>query len=144
MRTKKAKIFDQKIDLEIEKAISRFSQHYMSNSKWVRLIDKFVENIDKIKKVEFKKVQNDLIGQLFLNEDTTFEFDYWENGFEEHNSLDGCLRFKEIEYLIFPKKIDMGNHIEQNLQQIMELINSVGEFSIDLNESRLKLICYRE
>ncbi len=72
MRTNKAKRFDEQVDREIEIAISKFSEHLMSNSKWVRLINKFVENIDKVKKVEFKKVHKDIIGQLYLNEDTTF------------------------------------------------------------------------
>ena len=144
MRTNKAKRYDKQIDREIEKAISKFSKHLMSNSKWVRLIDKLVDNCDKIKKVEFKKIQNDLMGELYLNPDTTFEFDYWQDGFEGHNSLGGCLAFKEIEYLIFPRIIDLENNTVQDLEHIMKLISSVGEFPIDLDENRLKLICYQE
>jgi hypothetical protein len=144
MRTNKAKIYDEQIDQEIEKAISRFSQHLMSNSKWVRLIDKLVENINKVKKVQFKKVQKDLIGELYLNEDTTFGFDYWENGFEGHNSLGGWLPFKEIEYLVFPRVIDLDNNIEQDLEQIMKSITNVGQFDLELNENTLKLTCYKE
>lgn len=143
MRTNKAKIYEEQIDREIERAISKFSEHLMSNSKWVRLIDKLVENIDKVKKVEFKKVHKDLIGQLYLNEDTTFEFDYWENGFEGHNSLGGWLTFKEIEYLTFPRVIDFENNVEQDLEQIMKLITDVGQFNLDLNDNTLKLTCYK-
>ena len=144
MRTNKAKRYDEQMDLEIEKAISRFSQHLMSNAKWVRLIDKLIENIDQVKKVQFKKVQKDSIGELYLNEDTTFEFDYWENGFEGHNSLGGVLSFKEIEYLVFPRVIDSENNIEQDLEQIMNLITDIGQFDLDLNENSLKLTCYKE
>ncbi len=144
MKTNKAKIYDELIDREIEKAISRFSQQLMSNSKWVRLIDKLVENIDKVKKVQFKKVQKDLIGELYFNEDTTFGFDYSENGLEEHNSLGGWLTFKEIEYLVFPRVIDLNNNIEQDLEQIMKLITNVGQYNLELNENTLKLICYKE
>lgn len=43
MRTKKAKKYDQQIDREIEKLVTNFTEHLMSNSKWVRLIDKLVE-----------------------------------------------------------------------------------------------------
>lgn len=143
MRTNKAKRFDEQVDREIEIAISKFSEHLMSNSKWVRLINKFVENIDKVKKVEFKKVHKDIIGQLYLNEDTTFEFDYWENGFEGHNSLGGWLTFKEIEYLIFPRIADFNNNVEQDLDEIMKMINSIGQFNLELNENLLKLTCYK-
>jgi len=144
MRTKKAKRYDEQIDREIEKAISRFSQHLMSNSKWVRLVNYLVENADQIKKIEFKKVQNDQIGELYLSNDTTFGFDYWQNGFEGNNSLGGWLTFKEIQYLIFPNIIDEDNNIKQDLEQIAELINSIGQFYLEKNEYGLKLICYQE
>ena len=133
MRTNKAKRYDEQIDREIEKAISRFSQHLMSNSKWVRLINKLLENADKVLRIEFKKVLNDQIGELYLNEDTSFGFDYWQNGFERHNSLGGWLTFEEIEYLVFPKLVSLNNKIEQDLETIMELINSVGQFSLDIS-----------
>ncbi len=144
MRTNKAIQYDKQIDREIEKAVSKFSQHLMSNAKWVRLIDNLVDNIDKVKKVKFKKVQNEVVGELYLNADTTFRFDYWENGFEGHNSFGGWLAFKEIEYLIFPRTVDTDNNILQDLDQIVQLMNSIGQFSIDLNEDRLKLNCYLE
>ena len=144
MRTKKAKKYDEQIDREVEKVISMFSQHLMSNSKWVRLVNKLVENGDKIKKIEFKKVQNDQKGELYLSSDTTFGFDYWQNGFEGHNSLGGWLTFKEIQYLSFPKTINEENNVKQDLVQIAELINSVGQFSLEIDENELKLICYKK
>ncbi|PXY01211.1 hypothetical protein DF185_11235 [Marinifilum breve] len=143
MRTKKAKLYDAQIDREIEKAVTRFSEHLMSNSKWVRLIDKLVDNAEKIKKIEFKKVQLDKIGELYLEEDTTFGFDYWQNGFEGHNSLGGWLTFKEIEYLIFPRIVDKESEIKQDLDEIIKLINSVGQFALDIDDEKVKLICYK-
>jgi hypothetical protein len=64
MRTKKAKRYDTQIDRENEIAVSRFSEHLMSNSKWIRLIYKLVDNTKKIKMIEFKKVQLDKEGEL--------------------------------------------------------------------------------
>lgn len=135
---------DEQLYKEIEKAASRFSQHLMSNSKWVRLIDKLVENADKIKKVEFKRIQNNRDGELYLAEDFALGFEYWQTGFEGCNSTNSWLLFKEIEYLIFPKIVDRDNHVEQDLEQIAAIINSVGEFSLDMDEDRLKLSCYLE
>ncbi|AUP80906.1 hypothetical protein [Flavivirga eckloniae] len=143
MRTKKAKKYDQQIDREIEKSVANFTEHLMSNSKWVRLIDKFVEESSEVQKIEFKKVQNEQIGEIYLEEDTTYGFDYWQNGFEGHNSLGGWLTFKEIEYLIFPKVIKTEPLKSQSLVKIKELIESVGKFALDINEERIKLICYR-
>ncbi len=143
MRTKKAKRYDAQIDREIEKAVIRFSEHLMSNSKWVRLIDKLVDNSEKIKKIEFKKVQLDKVGELYLEVDTTFGFDYWQNGFEGHNSLGGWLTFKEIEYLIFPRIVDKESDTKQDLDEIINLINSVGQFALDIDDEKVKLICYK-
>lgn len=143
MRTKKSKIYDEKIDREIEKSLVRFSEHLMSNSKWVRLINALVDNSNLIEKVEFKKVQNESLGELYINEDITYGFDYWQNGFEGHNSLGGWLTFKEIEYLIFPKMLNAEMSDEQDLYKIKELIEGVGQFVLDVDVDRIKLICYR-
>jgi hypothetical protein len=144
MRTKKAIRHDELFNREIEVAISKFSQHLMSNSKWVKLIGKLVENADKVLKIEFKKVQADPIGELYIDEDMILGFDYWQNGFEGHNSLGGWLTFKEIEYIIFPKIIDKNNQIEQDLVYIEELVRNVGEFYLDWDEHELKMSCYKE
>lgn len=143
MRTKKAKRYDNQIDREIEKSVAHFSEHLMSNSKWVRLIDKLVEESSEVQKIEFKKVHSEQLGELYLEENTTYGFDYWQNGFEGHNSLGGWLTFKEIEYMIFPKAIGTEPLKEQSLIKIQELIESVGQFALDTNEDRIKLICYR-
>lgn len=143
MRTKKTKRYNNQIDREIEKSAAHFSEQLMSNSKWVRLIDKLVRESSKVQKIEFKKVQSEQIGELYIEEDTTYGFDYWQNGFEGHNSLGGWLTFKEIEYLIFPKTVGTEFLKEQNLIKIQELIESVGQFALDTNEDRIKLICYR-
>ncbi|MEW7292899.1 hypothetical protein [Aquimarina sp. 2304DJ70-9] len=143
MRTKKAKKYDEQLDREIEKAVSRFSEHLMSNSKWVRLIDTLVDNASKIKKIEFKKVQKNQIGELYLTEGTTYGFDYWQNGFEGHNSFGCWLVFKEIEYLVFPKVVNSDKQLEQDLTEIKDLIDKVGQFFLDIDDNGIKLICYK-
>ena len=140
MRTTKAKRFDDQNEREIEKAVSKFSYHLMSNSKWVKLIEKLVENIDQILKIEFKKVLDDRIGEIYLEEDTTFDFDYWINGFEGMNSLKGWILYKEIEYLKFPKSTSQG---EQNINNIKNIIESIGHFDFIENENELILLCYK-
>jgi len=116
MKTKKDLSYDEQKFRDIEKAVSQFSQHLMSNSKWIRLIDAIVENADDFGKIQFKKIQNNCIGELFINEDSIFEFDYWQNAFEGNNSLGGWLEYKEIEFLIFPKIIN--SKVTQDLDQI--------------------------
>ena len=144
MRIKKARRIENQIEREVEKSVSKFSEHLMSNSKWVKLVNKMVETSDQFKKIQFKKVQCNQIGEIFINEDTTFGFDYWQNGFEGHNSLGGWLTYKEIEFLIFPKVVDAEEKIEQNLIKIIDTIESVGQFVIETDNDSIKLICYRK
>ncbi len=141
MRTKKALRYDDQKIKEIDSAISKFSQPLMSNSKWVKLIEQIVDNAIEIKKILFKKVQNDKIGELYLDSGSIFEFDYWQTGFEGNNSFNDWLEYREIEYLIFPKVID--SQINQNLDRIFILIKEVGEFYLELDENELKLVCYK-
>lgn len=142
MKTNRFKRYEEQQSREIDNAVSKFSQHFMSNSKWVKLVSKLVENVSSISKVEFKKIQSHEIGVLTLSEDTEFGFDYWQNGFEGHNSLGGWLTFKEIEYLKFPKHIDKPK-LTQNLDEIEKIILSVGQFEIEKDQKELKLVCYK-
>jgi len=116
----------------------------MSDSKWVKLIGTLIEHTDKVCKIEFKKVQGDQVGELYLEADTTFGFDYWKEGFEEHNSLGGVLAFKEIEYLLFPKFTDKDKQMEQDIIYIEELIRGIGDFCLEIDEHRIKLSCYKK
>lgn len=141
MRTNKAMRYDEQKIRDIEKAVAQFSQHLMSNFKWIRLIEAIVENADDFKKIKFKKIQNVRIGELYLDKDSIFEFDYWQRGFEGNNSLDGWLEYKEIEFLIFPKIID--SETTQDLDKIEKQINQIGEFYIERDEKEVKLICYK-
>lgn len=129
---------------EIEMAIAQFSHHFMSDSKWIRLINKLAEHSDKVLKIEFKKIQNDAIGELYVDGNSKYGFDYWHNGFEGNNSLGGWLMFKEIEYLIFPKIADSEKNTGQDILYIEELIQSVGQFCLDIDANSLKLICYKK
>ncbi|WP_262149109.1 hypothetical protein [Chryseobacterium foetidum] len=142
MKIQKASNDEEQKNREIDKAVAGYSQHLISNSKWIRLIKGIVENADDFKKIQFKKIQNNNIGQLFINEDSTFEFDYWQNGFEGNNSLSGWLEYREIEYLVFAKIVSSENDI-QDLNQIKSIIEKIGQFDIEINDVELKLICYK-
>lgn len=141
MRTNKAVRYYEQKDREIDKIIAQFSQHLMSNSKWIRLINMIVENTYDFKKIQFKKIENANIGELFINEDSIFESDYWQKGFEGNNSLGGWLEYKEIEFLIFPEIIN--SKVNQDLLKIEKHIRNIGEFCIEYDDNKLKLICYK-
>lgn len=129
---------------KIKKNISeKFTTSYMSNSKWVRLINKFVEQSEFIKKINFKTIYNDKTGELFIDETTSFNFDYWQTGFEGNNSLGGWILYKEIEFLEFPKYFE-NNKFKgvQDIKKIIEIIESVGKFQLVEYSDKLKMLCY--
>ncbi|WP_124981268.1 hypothetical protein [Nonlabens xiamenensis] len=140
MITKKTKRCDERIKREIEKSIAHFSEHLMSNSKWVRLIKAIIDNLETIKKIEYKNVQNDKICELFLDKRDSYGSDYYATGLYEGSAH---ITYREIEYLIFPKTVDKNVLKEQNLNDVIELLNRIGQFSLDVNEERIKLECYR-
>jgi len=141
-RTKNAIRYDEQKVREIEKAVAQFSQQLMSNSKWIRLVETIVENANDFKKIQFKKIQNNNIGELFINEDSIFEFDFWQSGFEGNNSLGDWLEYREIEFLIFPEIIN--SKVSHDLYKIEKKIRNIGEFCIEHDENELKLICYKK
>jgi len=107
-----------------------------------KLIDGLFDHIEKVSKIQFKKVQTDKIGELYLDENTIYEHDYWQNGFEGNNSFGEWLEYREIEYLIFPKIIDSKNNV-QNLEEILLIIENIRHFSLEMDIDELKLICYK-
>lgn len=142
MENKKSIHPNDRLMKSIEKEVSKFSQHFMSNAKWIKLIDHLVDNMDEIKKIQFKRIQDDIIGELYLDENSSFEFDYWNTAFEGINSFGGWLQYKEIEYLSFPKLIDRNT--EQNLEKISAVIQTIGQFHLETDENELRLICYKK
>lgn len=146
MITKRQERYWNQLDRNIDKAIkNNFSDSFMSNAKWLRLINILVENIQFFNYIEFKKVQSQEIGILYLEKDTMFGFDYWETGFEETNSLGGVLSFREIEYLNFPKEFldEKGKVQHQNLGKIKEVLDSVGKLLLEIDDDFIKLTAYR-
>lgn len=137
MKTRTTRRFDNQNEKEIEKAISKFSYHLMSNSKWIKLIENLVENSKYISTIEFKMVLSEKIGEIYLDENTSFDFDYYQIGIEGINSLKGWILYKEIEYLKFSK------NGKQDVSKIKSIIDSIGKFEFIENENELKLLCYK-
>lgn len=132
---------DRKLDSKIKE---KFSANFMSNAKWKKLIDELVDNAELIKRINFRKILDEKIGQLYITEDLCYDFDYWNVGFEGMNSLNGWLLYKEIEWISFPTEfIDDKNNIDsQNIEEIEKILKQIGNFRISKDSSELKLICY--
>lgn len=132
-------------DRELGRLISeKFTDGLMSNSKWKKLIDEIVININSFKRIEFKKISDDRIGILYIDENTTYDFDYWQNGFEGNNSLGGWLLFKEIEYLKFPAQFFADSSLmNQDLIETKKIIDRIGQYDLVEEPDCLVLLSYK-
>jgi hypothetical protein len=132
---------DRKLDSKITE---KFFANFMSNAKWKKLIDGLVENAELIKRINFRKVLDEKIGQLYISADLCYDFDYWNIGFEGMNSLNGWLLYKEIEWISFPTEFinDKNNVESQNIEEIEKVLKKIGKFRISKDSNELKMNCY--
>lgn len=132
---------DRKLDSKIKE---KFSANFMSNAKWIKLIDGLVQNAEQIKRINFRKVLDEKIDQLYISKDLCFDFDYWKIGFEGMNSLNGWLLYKEIEWISFPSEfIDDRNNVDsQDIEEIEKILKQIGAFRISKDNTELKISCY--
>ncbi len=132
---------DRKLDSKIKE---KFSANFMSNAKWKKLIDGLVENAELIKRINFRKVLDGRMGQLYITADLCYDFDYWNIGFEGMNSFNDWLLYKEIEWISFPTEfLNNKNNVEsQNIEEIEKVLKKIGEFRISKNSNELKMNCY--
>jgi hypothetical protein len=134
-------LIDNRDDKFLDKIIQeKFTANFMNNKKWVKLISTLVSNQDKIKKCLIKPIWEDLepTRHLIIDESTTYNFDYYDNSMEAmvSGTPRGWYTYKEIEWLDFPKRED------QNLTEIQDLLNQIGQFKTELTNSNLRLYAY--
>ncbi|TCI84707.1 DUF6678 family protein [Tenacibaculum sp. M341] len=130
------------IDLFIK---DRFSSSFMNNAKWEKLIDTITYSIEKTY-IRYKLIYSDKIYDTYL-----YGTSDYKPFFEEP------IFYKEVEWIEFPKEYKIqdkkyihGNLIKgaqktifQNINDIEKIINEMGQFLIENNNSCLKLIAYR-
>jgi len=143
-----------KIGRRIENAINRFESSFMSDSKWRKLINAFIQKRIDIKDFEVKYVRDDYI---HIVSGLCFETDYNEN-FTESGVKDGSwgcpAEFKEIEWIQFKDNISFYRkhliHLDQrkikrvqSINKIEALLIGLGVFEYDKFENKTRIYAYR-
>ena len=116
----------------------RFVTGFMSNAKWVRILDALSSQEGLVVDCKVKLVWDDQICQIAID-GATFKFDYWPMAMEGMISCRrrGWYDYKEIEWLMFPS-------VGQDVTRIRETIQAAGQFVLDMSEDGLKLSAYQE
>lgn len=131
-------------DIYLDKIIKqKFSGSFMNNTKWVKLISALVRNSGEIKECRVKPIWDDgeQCRTLLINEDRKYDFDYYDSAMESmvSGTPTGFYAYKEIEWLDFP--LNTSNS-RQNIHFIKTLIESLGQFKLELTDERLRLYAY--
>lgn len=140
-------------DEYLDKIIKKdFSACLMNNRKWVKLLCILIENSNIVKGCMVKVIwdSKEPLRQLRFDENTQYEFDYYESAMEAMISGNptGWYAYKEIEWLDFPLMVAIMDNSklqkteEQNLNLIKTKISEAGQFYLEHKHDNLRLYGY--
>lgn len=102
-----------------------------------------VKNSTEIKECLVKPIWDDRnpYRKLRIDENTQYDFDYYENSMESliSEKPTGFYVYKEIEWLDFP--LDTSNG-KQNIQFIKSMIEDIGQYKLEISDDNLRLYAY--
>lgn len=118
----------------------------LNNAKWVKLLDSMVAHHGLVKECQVKLVWEEAYSGrvLLINENTNYQFDYYDHAMEAMitGGPSGWFAYREIEYLSFPRYLT-GQPGEQDLAGIEVALASIGQIPLVLTTSALRLDAYR-
>lgn len=124
---------------DIDKIIKKkYSSNFMSDSKWVKLIELLVKNYKLFDVCNVKLIYDDKIRELLIEGNETFDFDYYKDSMEGMVTkpiTPGWVLYKEIEWVSFPFE-------KSNIDKLQKLINQLGEFRSDLTADYFRVFAY--
>lgn len=128
---------------KIEKIIlEKYSGSFMNNSKWVKLIQKLIENFDVIKKCNVKLIYDDVIRSLIITGDEQYNLDFYLNSMEgmlNNPIVSGWTVYKEIEWISFP----YDTETVQDMLKIRLEIQMLGKFNDELTDDYYRIYAYK-
>lgn len=140
----KRKIFTKEA---VDKLIhNKYSSALMNNSKWVKLIQKLVDNHEIIGKCYIKLVYDEKIRELKIQGYEQYNLDFYQQALESMVTevMSGWTYYKEIEWISFPRDYEhKGKNKQQNIKNIAEVIYSIGQFNESLTEESFTIYGYK-
>ena len=118
---------------------------WLSDAKWVKLLAALSTNSNLIKQCQVKLIwEESYSGRLLLiDEDTTYNFDYYSSAMEAMitGGPNGWYAYREIEWLAFYRcPAGLG---EQLIEEILAALLPIGQFAFTLTADYLRLDAYR-
>jgi hypothetical protein len=121
-----------------DKIALSFSSSFMNDKKWVKLLCALSESDLVIEDSRAKLIWDDEIREIYIDNDITYKFDFYDHSMESMISgyPKGWFDYKEIEWIEF--KSDA-----QQIERIIHLLSSIGQFEIEMIDDNLRLFGYK-
>jgi hypothetical protein len=121
-------------------------QPLLNNAKWVKVMATLVANWQLIHLCKVKLIWEDATAtrRLLIEEETTYQFDYYATAMEAMITGTprlGWAAYKEIEWLDFPRFLN-DQASAQDVAAIEQKLAAVGQFRLEASADNLRLYAY--
>ena len=130
----------------IENEIKKYSYSCMSNAKWRKLFSVINEQNLKLHKCVWKIVGNKEPQKGFVPDCSQLG----DTFVGDCGALNGPLEYKFIEWVFIPRTTEYReyecapvNSIDQDIEFVVEQLNSLGNFELELSSDGLKIFGYK-
>lgn len=145
-------IMIERYERKLEKRLASFSGSYMNNAKWKRLFQALSNNKVIVKKCLLQDVLDDVLREIEIPGDIDFNKTFNITGINDVMT-GGPGEFITIEKVIFPatwtiSRINQEEALSpfvynQDLANIKSIIESIGQFELELDANQLILYGYK-
>jgi len=141
-------IDQDKNERRFNRKVSEFSGHFMSNSKWLKLFKVISLHYPQIRRCLIVDIYHDESFEIIIPSADQFDTVFYAKGIKDV-LMGGPMLFKEIRWIEIPENwpedvyTQFRNAPAQNLSNLEQEINGIGEFVIERGENSLKVFGYK-
>ena len=116
----------------------RFASSFMSDAKWVRLLEALVDVRSLFEFCQVKLVWDESTRDMWIPSSSSFGFAYYQSSMEGMISgiSRGFYRYQEVEWIEL-------NAETENAESIAFKLKNIGKFELERSQNGLKLYAYR-
>jgi len=116
----------------------RFNSSFMSNAKWVRLLEALVGVRSLVELCKVKLVWDESTRDMWIPSSSPFGFSYYRSSMEGmiSGTPRGLYKYKEVEWIELSAE-------GENAESIVLKLKAIGNFELERSDKGIKLYAYR-